>query len=389
MPRRRTNDATRRPPPEGGSPRAGAEDRVLHVGAGETGQTLAAVIRRALGGPAWSQVERLIRGRHVLVQGNLCLDGARRVKAGEVVKLLAHPTAPLPTDDDVKLCYVDSQVVVVEKPAGITSVRHAEERDFRPSRKQLQPTLEDLIPRVLAKRAAAAHRRPPGTTRRRANRQRDREGRSRRMPPVRPVHRLDRDTSGLMVFARTVPAERHLGQQFRRHDTHRRYLAVVHGHVAAQTIESRLVRDRGDGRRGSTEHPGLGKRAVTHVRPLERLGEYTLIECRLETGRTHQIRIHLAELGHPLCGEKVYIKPLGGPPQVDRSGAPRIALHAAELAFEHPVTGERMEFSMPLPADLEAFVARLRAGGPPPRASRAPQADRPSKTRPPRRPPKS
>jgi 23S rRNA pseudouridine1911/1915/1917 synthase len=106
--------------------------------------------------------------------------------------------------------------------------------------------------------------------------------------------------------------------------------------------------------------PGAGKNAVTHVRPLERLGDYTLIECRLETGRTHQIRIHLAESGHPLCGEKVYRQPLFRTARPDRSGAPRLALCAVELGFVHPVTGELMEFEMPTSPDIAEFVERLR-----------------------------
>jgi 23S rRNA pseudouridine1911/1915/1917 synthase len=95
---------------------------------------------------------------------------------------------------------------------------------------------------------------------------------------------------------------------------------------------------------------------------LEDLGEYTLVECRLETGRTHQIRIHLAEAGHPLCGEKVYQHQPGRPPLKDASGAPRIALHAAELGFHHPISGEAMRFEMPLPLDLQQFLDRLRKG---------------------------
>lgn len=149
-------------------------------------------------------------------------------------------------------------------------------------------------------------------------------------------------------------------EQFRKHTTQRRYLAIVEGHVEAQTIETRLVRDRGDGRRGSTDKPNVGKRAVTHVKPLEDLDGYTLIECRLETGRTHQIRIHLSELGHPLCGEKVYRKPLGGKPIPDRSGAPRLALHAASLGFQHPISGKPLYFESPLPKDLTKLLERLR-----------------------------
>ena len=131
--------------------------------------------------------------------------------------------------------------------------------------------------------------------------------------------------------------------------------------MPAQTIESRLVRDRGDGRRGSTTLPNVGKNAITHISPLESLGDYTLVvECRLETGRTHQIRIHLAESGHPLCGEKVYRQPLFRAAEPDRSGAPRCALMRGRIGVPlHPVTGEAMQFEMPLSEDLANFAKRL------------------------------
>src|SRR5262249_39136327 len=129
-----------------------------------------------------------------------------------------------------------------------------------------------------------------------------------------------------------------------------------------QTVATRLVRDRGDGRRGSTTLPGVGKEAVTHVEVVERLPGYTVVACRLETGRTHQIRIHLAERGHPVCGEKVDNRRRDGTVMADTSGAPRLALHAAELGLTHPVTGAELHWTMPWPADLEAFVRRLREG---------------------------
>jgi 23S rRNA pseudouridine1911/1915/1917 synthase len=331
----------------------------FHVDVAEVGRTLAAMLRGRLTGRPWSEVQRLIRKRHVLVNGNLCCDEGRRLKAGEVVKLLEHPTAPLAREEDVRVVYVDAHLVVVEKPAGVTSVRHEEERHWKESRKNRQPTLEDMLPRILAKRG-----RSKASSGRRGVRPGDRRGGPQNAPrtsPVRPVHRLDRETSGLMVFARTVPAERHLGSQFRQHTTYRRYVAVVEGSIDAErTIASRLVRDRGDGRRGSTADPSLGKSAVTHVRPLESLPGYTLVECRLETGRTHQIRIHLSESGHPLCGEKVYRQGAFKKSPPDKSGAPRLALHAAELGFTHPHTGEEMRFTMPPPADFRGFVERLR-----------------------------
>ena len=126
-----------------------------------------------------------------------------------------------------------------------------------------------------------------------------------------------------MVFARTPAAEQRLIRMFARHDVQRAYVAVAHGHVEAQTIETWLVRDRGDGLRGSSPLGESGEgaqRAITHLRPMEHLADYTIVECRLETGRTHQIRIHLAELGHMLCGEKTYTHPLGGQAIEDTSG---------------------------------------------------------------------
>jgi 23S rRNA pseudouridine1911/1915/1917 synthase len=302
--------------------------------------TLAALLRQRLPGQSWNQVRRLIETRRAKVNGELCLDPARRLKQGETVELLGRP-APRPRQQEsLVIRHLDEHVVVVEKPSGINTVRHPAERDWTEGRKALSPTLEDLIPPLLAAR----------------------EGRSGKgsLPRLRIVHRLDKETSGLVVFARTVPAERGLGKQFHAHSVIRRYLAIVPGRVTAQRIATRLVRDRGDGRRGSTPLEGVGKEAITHVDVLERLPGYTLLSCRLETGRTHQIRIHLAELGHPVCGEKVYNhRPEGGVFE-DRSGAPRLALHAAELGFVHPVTREKMHWEMPLPPDLQDFLGRLR-----------------------------
>jgi 23S rRNA pseudouridine1911/1915/1917 synthase len=161
-------------------------------------------------------------------------------------------------------------------------------------------------------------------------------------------------------MARSIEAEERLIGQFRRHTAHRVYWAVVHGHPQEQTIESNLARDRGDGRRGSVSNPKIGQRAVTHIRPLEELGDYCLVECRLETGRTNQIRIHLSERGHLVCGDLKYRQPYASKIVDDQSQAPRLALHAAELGFVHPVTDEELLFQMPLPPDLAKFIERLR-----------------------------
>lgn len=326
---------------------------VHHVAAADRGQTLAAFLRAHTPGASWSRVQKLVRSRHVLVHGNVCTDAARRLKEGEVVKVLEVAAAPLPRADDVKIVYVDDDVVVVDKPTGLTTTRHHEELSWPAKRRQMQPTLEELVPEAIGRHLAArgAGRPRPGA----------KPAPRRRVPPVRAVHRIDRETSGLVVFARNVPAGRILAEQFRLHTTHRRYLALVVGRMGRGTIRSHLLRDRGDGRRGSVEGEE-GKLAVTHVAPVEHFGDaYTLMECRLETGRTHQIRIHMAESGHPLCGERVYAAPRRDGPR-DESRAARVMLHAAELGFVHPVSGEELRFTSPLPADIKQVLAALRKG---------------------------
>ena len=311
----------------------------------EAGFTLAKVLRSRLGGPSWGEVRKLIAARRVKVGDAVCSDEARRLKENEVVVLLEHPR-PLPRaahPERLVVRHLDEHVVVVEKPSGVNTVRHPAELEWSEERRELDPTLEDLT------QWAVAHQlgRP-----------------ARDLPRLRIVHRLDKETSGLVVFARSVLAERELGIQFRKHTVVRRYLVVVPGFLSARTIRSNLVEDRGDGRRGSTQLPGVGKEAVTHVAVEERLPGYTLLSCRLETGRTHQIRIHLSEAGHPVCGDRVYVKRPNGEVFDDRSEAPRLALHATELGFAHPATGERLHWSMPLPGDLQKFVERLRTKPP-------------------------
>lgn len=309
----------------------------------EEGFTLAKVLRSRLGGPSWGEVRKLIAARRVQVGDAVCSDEARRLKEGETVALLDHPK-PLPRaahPERLVVRHLDEHVVVVEKPAGVNTVRHPAELEWSEQRRELDPTLQDLT------LWAVAHQ---------LNRP------ARDLPQLRIVHRLDKETSGLVVFARSVLAERELGLQFRKHTVVRRYLTVVPGTLSAQTIRSRLVDDRGDGRRGSTRLAGVGKEAVTHVSVEERLSGYTLLSCRLETGRTHQIRIHLSEAGHPVCGDKVYVKRADGSVFDDQSGAPRLALHATELGFAHPATGEHLHWAMPLPGDLAKFVEKLRKG---------------------------
>jgi 23S rRNA pseudouridine1911/1915/1917 synthase len=317
--------------------------KTLTVTPENAGGTLAALVRSVLADHSWAQVRRLIETRRATVNGELCLDPARRLKEGDAVELFARPAAKSHEQETIRIRHLDEHLVVVEKPAGMNTVRHPLERRWTERRKELSPTLEDVVPKLIAWQEGRPPRGP--------------------LPRLRVVQRLDKETSGLVVFARTVETERGLGRQFHRHTVTRRYLAVVPGWLKPQRIETRLVRDRGDGRRGSTATPGAGKEAVTHVEVVERLPGYSVVACRLQTGRTHQIRIHLAEKGHPVCGDKVYRGKMAGPSVRDASGAPRLALHAAELGFVHPASGETLHWEMPLPADLLEFLDRLRGPG--------------------------
>ena len=170
-----------------------------------------------------------------------------------------------------------------------------------------------------------------------------------------------------MLFARTRIAEQKLVSMFKTHAIEREYVGVALGKLEPQTIRSTLIRDRGNGQRGSSTDPEdpNGQAAVTHIVSVEHIPSpssaegYSLIRCKLETGRTHQIRIHLSEAGHMLCGDKIYNRSADGKLMIDRSRSPRQALHSDRLAFKHPFTGEELEFHMPMPRDLATWYARL------------------------------
>jgi 23S rRNA pseudouridine1911/1915/1917 synthase len=280
-------------------------------------------LREVMPGKSWNEVRRLVRSGKIFVDGAIALDPTAFVAAGVEVELRqnaprATRTPSLPRS---AILHVDAQIVVVAKPAGISTVPYDENE---------RGTLDELVMETLSERGRRA--------------------------PLGIVHRIDKETSGVVVFTRTLSAKQHLKNQFRFHTVGRRYVAIAHGAVKTATIKSRLVQDRGDGRRGSTENEELGREAVTHVKWLETLRGATLVECRLETGRTHQIRIHLSERGHPLVGERVYSKNYRGQLLV----APRLMLHARELELEHPQTAERLRFEQPMPPDMQALLESLR-----------------------------
>jgi 23S rRNA pseudouridine1911/1915/1917 synthase len=275
---------------------------------------------------SWGKARALVTRGKVLVDGVRVLDASADVAAGQAIEIRENaprPSLDVPAD---LIVFADTHVVIARKPSGVSTIPFDEGE---------KGTLDELVKKKLGIRSLGI------------------------------VHRIDKETSGLVVFTRTWLAKQSLSSQFRAHTVHRRYLAIVHGDVRAAKITSHFVADRGDGLRGSLERirnargrdkDRDGQIAITHVEPVERLRDATLVACRLETGRTHQIRIHLAESGHPILGERVYMRDYREPP----IPAPRVMLHAAELGFVHPKTDRPVKWEDPPPADFRETLARLR-----------------------------
>lgn len=304
------------------------------VAAEQAGQTVAALVRELAPGLSWSKARDLVTGGRVRIDGKAETDPARRLREGERIEVGGEKDAA-PTREPNLIVHLDPDVAVLRKPAGLMTV------PFEPTdRDTLLSHAKVAIRRFEASRGVS------------------------NSPSLRAVQRLDKDTSGLVVFARTLPAQRHLQRQFTEHTALRRYLAVVHGEAANATYDTTLVPDRGDGLRGSWgvfrpprgNPPHEARQAVTHVSVVARLRRATLVSCLLETGRTHQIRIHLAEAGHPLVGETVYVRDFSGPWLT----APRLMLHAAELGFLHPRSEREVRFQENPPEEFAAVVEKLR-----------------------------
>ncbi len=205
--------------------------KLFHLQAQHAGQTLGSVLKQLVTDSSWGQVQAWIRSRQVQVNGNLCCDAARRVTEKDVIKLWHQPLAKPVTAEQLRLPYIDEHLLVVEKPAGITSVWHREERKLPDQRRQLQPTLEELLPDAIGKAIGYPKvARPTGRNAARGQVAKGKGGPKGRWP-VYPVHRLDRDTSGLMLFARSRVAEQKLIAMFRDHKIERQYWAVAWGLV--------------------------------------------------------------------------------------------------------------------------------------------------------------
>ena len=288
-----------------------------------------------------TRLRALIEGGQVRVGGH-AVKAAHRLRAGERVEVFIPPPPPetmAPEAIPLRIVLEDEDVLVVDKPAGMVT---------HPGAGQRTGTL-----------AAAALAHAPGIAG---------VGGPRR-PGI--VHRLDKGTSGLIVLAKTQRAYEALTAQLARRSVNRRYLCLVHGTVTRQSgvIDAPIGRDPRSRVRMAVAREGKGKRAVTRFTVLERFRGATFLECRLETGRTHQIRVHLASLGHPLLGDETYGRRRAAPVgDLELARLIReldgVALHAAGLAFIHPGSGAPVELLSPLPDRMERLLSRLRHRSP-------------------------
>ena len=280
------------------------------------------------------RLKTLIRSGAVEASGKPVRDPALKVRGEEALRVaVPEPTAPHnePQDIPLSIVFEDDHLLVVDKPAGLV---------VHPAAGNLDGTLVNaLLHHCAGKLSGIGGVARPGI-----------------------VHRIDKDTSGLLVVAKTDVAHEGLAKQFAAHSIGRRYLAVVNGVPKAShgTVDAPLARSSANRKKIAIVEEGRGKRAVTHWKRLNVLKDATLVECRLETGRTHQVRVHMASIGHPLIGDPVYgcsgkthgkiLKEL----QFQRQ-----ALHAAELEFIHPVTKRRLSFASPMPPDMQELFNAL------------------------------
>lgn len=282
-----------------------------------------------------ARIQALVADGALQIAGKTITDLSSRKFANQEFAFAlpaAQPDTAMPQDIGLAIAFEDEHLLVVNKPAGMV---------VHPSAGHADGTLVNaLLFHCKGQLSGIGGVERPGI-----------------------VHRIDRDTSGLLVVAKSDAAHQGLAKLFATHDIHRRYLAIVRGIPAppAGTIRTQIGRSRADRKKMGVLSEGFGKHAVTHFRTLENFAAESLIECTLETGRTHQVRVHMTHIGHPLIGDTTYGNRqksyLIGPNQ---SKFDRQALHAAELGFIHPITGERIQLECNLPTDMQELLIQLR-----------------------------
>jgi len=291
-----------------------------------SGQRLDQALARMFPEHSRSRLQAWLRDGHIRLDSRAAKP-KQKIWGGEQVRLAPQPgpedLVHVAERIDLQVVYEDPSVIVIDKPAGLV---------VHPGSGNWNGTMLNAL----------LHHAPELA----------------RVPRAGIVHRLDKDTSGLLVVARTLEAQTDLVRQLQARTVKRDYLALVHGIVAGQgSVEGSIGRDARVRTRMAVT--GRGKPALTHYRVRRRFGEVTLLECSLSTGRTHQIRVHMQSIGHPLVGDPVY-RTARGPranPALDAFG--RQALHAWRLAFVHPASAKTMQFESPLPADMQDLLSAL------------------------------
>src|SRR5690349_13481294 len=281
------------------------------------------------------RLKALIRSGAVEAEGKALRDPATKVRGEEALKVAVPEPEPAHNeaqDIPLRVIFEDEHLLVVDKPVGLVVHPAAGNRDGT-----LVNALLHHCGGTLSGIGGVAR---PGI-----------------------VHRIDKDTSGLLVVAKTDVAHEGLGKQFAAHSIDRRYLAIVNGVPKASegSVDAPLARSAANRKKIAIVEDGRGKRAVTHWKRLEVLKDTALVECRLETGRTHQVRVHLASIGHALLGDPVYGRGKSVHRQLlNQLDFHRQALHAAGLGFTHPVTKARLSFESALPSDMQELFTALR-----------------------------
>jgi len=300
--------------------------QVLEIPAECAGLRLDQALARLLPEHSRSRLAAWVKQGKVSVD-DTAADAKRKVWGGERIRLeaVAPPEAGARQPEDIPLAILheDAHILVVNKPAGLV---------VHPGSGNWQGTMLNALLHHAPQLAA--------------------------IPRAGIVHRLDKDTSGLLVVAKTLEAQTDLVRQLAARTVKRHYLALAHGRVARDGAVDAPI-GRHPVSRTKMAVVGSGRAARTHYRVLERFARATLLECALETGRTHQIRVHMAEIGHPLVGDPVYGPRRKAPAPLD--GFARQALHAWRLALAHPATGEVMGWEAPLPEDMAQLLESLRA----------------------------
>ncbi len=308
-----------------------AEPKILSGTLSEAGR-LDKVLAEA-SGVSRERVKALIAQGAVTIGKTVAKSASAKVRGEENWRIALPPPQPLDTpaqDIPLDIVFEDDDLLVVNKPAGMV---------VHPAAGNLEGTLVNaLLHHCRGKLSGINGVERPGI-----------------------VHRIDKDTSGLLVVAKSDAAHEGLAKQFADHSITRRYLAICAGHPnpPSGTVSGRIGRSDKD-RKKMTVLPDTssrGKHAVTHFETVERLEGASLIECRLETGRTHQVRVHFASIGHALLGDPVYGRtPKALRPLLERLDVRRQALHAARLGFKHPISGETLDFCAELPADMRELI---------------------------------